>query len=629
MGNGALVRAAGQNSVQPVKLLLHLPGISPTSTGHGGDTALTAATRKNQVQVARLLLDHARLEPALNARSKCGHTALMVAASEGHVEMVRLLLRQPGVDLNAKVEVGPPKATLLMQLCGRRYFGSGERGDTALIFAAREGNAEVVKLLLEENGLDLNAESFRRNALAWAARKGHAEVLRLLLSQPTCNASQAFCEACKRQDAEMAKELLLYAPGCHNTTDGGGADTPLMLAVQGRQNDGTSLLQLLLEEPGLQLNAQNGRGDTALHCAIRRENVEAVRLLLKMEGLDVNVRNTSRQTPFMLSDSVCRPAFELLLDHQGCNFNFQDQHGFSPLSLALLNGNLDKVRLLLGKDSVSTSGSDPTDSDKDTSLLKIALDQPDPTFFELMLAHPRTGEYDLNRQTKEMGWTILHHAIRSNKLDGVKLLMSKEALNVNCVSNERSQKETPLVLAINRCRTDAAVVLCGRSDLDVNARDWWGATPLILAAKKGQVEVVRCLLGCPGVDINAKQTKNHKSKPIGVRDPDDCYEGRLTEHGWTAVHEAAKFGHAEVLELLLSQGGDVNALSEPDGNTPLHCVAASNPESHRSVVELLLESKAKINAKNPRGRTPLSMARVPQSSWYSEVGDFLRTKGAV
>jgi len=360
--------------------------------------------------------------------------------------------------------------------------------------------------------------------------------------------------------------------------------------------------------------------------------VEAVRLLLKMEGLDVNVRNKNRETPFILCDSVCRPAFELLLDHQGCNFNCENQHGFSPLSLALLNGNLDKVRLLLGKDSVSTGGSDPTD--RDTTSLRAALDQRDPTFFELMLAHPRTDEHDLNREGKEMGWTILHHAIRSNKLDAVKLLMSKEALDVNHVSNERSQKETPLVFAINRCRTDAAVVLCGRSDLDVNARDWWGATPLILAAKKGQLEMVRCLLGCPGVDINAKQTKDHKSKPIGVRDPDDRHEGRLTEHGWTAVHEAAKFGHTEVLELLLSQGGihDINAPSEPDGNTPLHCVARSEPKSHRSVVELLLENKANINAKNARGSTPLRMAKVPFMRGqvvYNDVGKFLSTKGAV
>ena len=34
-----------------------------------------------------------------------GSTALIKASSEGHLEIVRLLLQQPGIDVNAKDEV--------------------------------------------------------------------------------------------------------------------------------------------------------------------------------------------------------------------------------------------------------------------------------------------------------------------------------------------------------------------------------------------------------------------------------------------------------------------------------------------------------------------------------------------
>ena len=81
----------------------------------------------------------------------------MLAARNGHAEVVKLLLAK-GAHVNA-----------------RRSWGL-----TALMLAADNGNAEVVRLLLD-NGADLTATWFHGDAaIGFAAKKRHSEVIRLL-----------------------------------------------------------------------------------------------------------------------------------------------------------------------------------------------------------------------------------------------------------------------------------------------------------------------------------------------------------------------------------------------------------------------------------------------------------------
>lgn len=79
--------------------------------------------------------------------------------------------------------------------------------------------------------------------------------------------------------------------------------------------------------------------------------------------------------------------------------------------------------------------------------------------------------------------------------------------------------------------------------------------------------------------------------------------------GWTPLHLAAFFGHAEVARLLLDRGADVNARSQSDrfarANTPLHAAAANRQVE---VARLLVERGADVNARDGSGFTPLALA---------------------
>jgi ankyrin repeat protein len=98
---------------------------------------------------------------AVNAReSRHGQTALMLAASQEHPEVVKVLLEH-----------------------GAEHGARSQGGFTPLLFAARQGNLEIARLLLEAGGNPNDATPQEGNALVLAAASGHEEVALLLLEK--------------------------------------------------------------------------------------------------------------------------------------------------------------------------------------------------------------------------------------------------------------------------------------------------------------------------------------------------------------------------------------------------------------------------------------------------------------
>ena len=117
---------------------------------------------------------------------------------------------------------------------------------------------------------------------------------------------------------------------------------------------------------------------------------------------------------------------------------------------------------------------------------------------------------------------------------------------------------------------------------DVNATIIYGKTPLHEAARYGHASVVSVLIAA-GADVNAKNSGD-----------------------FTPLHNAATYGHdVSVVSILIAAGADVNAKDNINGWTPLHGSARGGSAS---VASILLAAEADVNAKDDNGWTPLHRA---------------------
>ena len=186
------------------------------------------------------------------------------------------------------------------------------------------------------------------------------------------------------------------------------------------------------------------------------------------------------------------------------------------------------------------------------------------------------------------GWTPLHSAAAKGSTNVIALLLKRRA-PVNAIS----QSGTPLDLAKGYQQSKAAAMLQarrGRAGHEVSIH---------MAAAKGDAIAVHGFLR-RGVNVNMPGPL-HKSPPL---------------------HWAAGAGKVNTMEVLISLGADVDALSNSNA-TPLHqAVLRNRPEA----VKLLIRSNADLNSQNKSGHTPLDYAK---ANGWSDLATLLQEAGAL
>jgi len=118
--------------------------------------------------------------------------------------------------------------------------------------------------------------------------------------------------------------------------------------------------------------------------------------------------------------------------------------------------------------------------------------------------------------------------------------------------------------------------------------------------------------------IWAVRTGDIKGVQEGLSKGENVNQVDETVNKRTPLHHAADFGHAEVIQMLIAKGANVNA-EDAFGITPL---LAAVYEGHTEAVQVLVNAKANVNAKGPDGLTALEAAE------KDEVKDILRGAGA-
>ena len=277
-----LVDLAKEQKWQELASLLE-DGLNPNAIYGDGTTALHwASYHDNSDAIENLLSANANL----NATTDLGVTPLWLASENGNLNAVDMLL-DAGAD---------PRIQLLS-------------GETAIMTAAQAGNGDVGISLLKAGG-DPNVSVTReQTALMWAAARGHTDVVAALIDygadvDALSLVREQYVKSEKEQDShpsykywieqggnsalmfaarsgDLGSTKLLVEAGSDVNQVSAFGTSPAIMAVHG----GNPYVLDYLIESGANLES-NESGHTALHAAVLRGNLDAVKVLVR-HGADL------------------------------------------------------------------------------------------------------------------------------------------------------------------------------------------------------------------------------------------------------------------------------------------------------------------------------------------------------
>lgn len=453
--------------------------LSSTPLASGADNSLADAAMNGDIAAVRTLLSR---KADVNAPQGDGTTALHWAVYNAHADMVQMLLAA-GADPRAKTRLG---------------------GITPLMMAAKNGEAGLMKLLLDAHEDVRTTNSNGTTPLMLAAASGKADAVKLLLDRgadvnavDTTHGQTALMFAAAQGRLDAIKALMQRGADPNAVTK----VSPIISMTERykAQTDGKGKRGITSEGGRSDINSMGGM--TALMFAAREGYLDAVRELVNA-GADVNKVNAADNTS-VLTLAIVNGWLDIakFLLEQGADPNLRSKSGLGPL-YATIDAQWPE----------RTWYPPPSVTEEKTTyleLLKVLLDKgadPDARLGRKPWYRTFHGDW-----IDPAGATAFWLAAKANDVEAMKVLIAGGA-NPSIPSTKGA---SPLLAAAGyglepqvtnfapEARLAAVRYLVEECGADVNSRDSQGYTPLHGAGLTANHDLILYLVAM-GADVTAR-----------------------------------------------------------------------------------------------------------------------------
>ncbi|XP_059487008.1 serine/threonine-protein phosphatase 6 regulatory ankyrin repeat subunit A-like [Neocloeon triangulifer] len=585
-GSGLFLNACFGGNIESVRYLID-NDLDPLVLNNYGEGALhqTARCYHDSSLLMKYLVEELKLD--VNLCSKNGATPLLLAAEFGSDATCRWLLEHPDVNLRAENRYG--NDALLCACNGGKLenvevlWDSGKfcintenkDGQTALHLAAGNGwsnSLELIKFLVETAGAEVTAA----NKYGWTPLHVAAKLADLLVNEylvskedslvyrKTADGAIPLDLAKQNQDRsvlafyESRTKIIIQDQGPRNQQGGSwrnanGNQTP-------KQNPRNPAYghQLFNSNWSLPIHYLN----INLSGAMKRRQLKVLRCNGDKLQADYFLQNPNagggNSELYVAAEKGNWQLVESLLDG-GANPTEKSSMGWTLLHFAVKSGDLKTVRSALkGKCLIF----EKTNSCA-TALHLAAAFARDSVCNLLIINGVDCAALDSS------GLNALHVACRKGNLESLKYLIGLEQFFP--IGQKSPKNETALHFATMSGNL-ALVEFLMNNGLDCNEPDSEGYTPFLLSAGAADVNVV-CFFVEKGANLSSANKTGRNALHLS------CQEGKLENaryllstgrfdlaqkdlQGYEAIHIATIEEHCNILDLLLENGGDVNACTD-------------------------------------------------------------------
>lgn len=270
---------------------------------------------------------------------------------------------------------------------------------------------------------------------------------------------------------------------------------------------------LLNKADSSQINTLDGNGRTPLLLAVGSSHLSTVKLLLAREDVDVNMDDRTGSTPLLWAIGSKSAKQDLLLlkclaSEPRVDIARRDRNGRTVLSWAAEMGALDAVNILIqsSRSDIQSLLHDAGDSDRGWSPLSWAAFN---GHLEVVKALCMTGRIDAQlASVDKRGQNAVSLAADRNHAEIIKVLAAVYPPGVDC---PEESGRTPLSCSMwgSSSNTETVRTLLQTGLVDVNRRAVNGRTPLSYAAAAGRADLIRILLEEGGADMDIRDSEGN------------------------------------------------------------------------------------------------------------------------